>query len=320
VPIDPAQPVGFTLKATDAAGNARTLVVPSDTTAPSMSATDRFGPDGAYIGTDVTVRDALSGLARVEALTLANARPAAPFTLPRTFSPPTTGTVAFRMVPVDPAQPVGFTLRATDAAGNTRTVDPVVVQLERARGKPVATTVELAPGERWVDVQNDDPGLTHLRLTVNGQHFQVSGLKDGETRTLDIGAALRPSGNTATLEARGKPGGRASVVLHDCAGAPRPASRGRAARARPARGPVRRYRDPARSGSHPGPARPPASSTGGLPAVTRPATRPREVHPGARARRGGRRPPAARTRPTPIRAGEVTRWREDERGAGGWRG
>ena len=53
------------------------------------------------------------------------------------------------------------------------------------------------------------------RLTVNGQRFEVAGLRDGETRTLDVGAALRASGTTATLEARGKPGGRATVVLHD---------------------------------------------------------------------------------------------------------
>jgi hypothetical protein len=204
--------------ATDQAGNRegpQILAVRIDKTAPAVSAKDQAGPNGAYVGTDVTVRDQGSGLVRVEALKLVNARPAAPFTLPRTFSPATTSTVTFRMVPVDPAQPVGFTLKATDAAGNSRTVDPVVVHLERERGKPVATTVELAPTERWAEVQNADPGLTHLRLTVNGQHFQVAGLRDGEIRTLDVGAALRASGNTATLEARGKPGGRATVVLRD---------------------------------------------------------------------------------------------------------
>jgi hypothetical protein len=39
-----------------------------------------------------------------------------------TFSPPTTSAVAWRMVPVDPALPSGATLRATDAAGNARTL------------------------------------------------------------------------------------------------------------------------------------------------------------------------------------------------------
>jgi hypothetical protein len=139
----------------------------------------------------------------------------APATLPRTFTPPATATVTLRIVPVDPAKPVPFILRAVDAAGNARTVDPVVVELDRERGKPVATTVELALAERWAEVRNGAPGLGHLRLTVNGRRYEVDGLRDGETRTLDVGAALRASGNTATLQARGKPGGRATVVLHD---------------------------------------------------------------------------------------------------------
>jgi streptogramin lyase len=204
--------------ATDRAGNrsaTKSLAIRIDRTAPLLSAKDVLGTDGAYLGSEVVAQDRGSGLVRIEALKLVNARPAAPMTLPRVFSPPTTDTVTLRIVPVDPAKPVGFTLRAVDAAGNARTVDPVVVLVARERGKPVATTVELAPGERWVDVMNGDPGLTHLRLTVNGRRYEVNGLNDGEVRTLDVGAALRASGNTATLEARGKPGGRATVVLHD---------------------------------------------------------------------------------------------------------
>jgi Ca2+-binding RTX toxin-like protein len=197
-----------------AAGNTLVACEP-DATGPAIASKDLFGPDGRYAGTDLTLRDAHSGLARVEATVLVNARPAAPVTLPRIFSPPTTAGFALRIVPIDPAKPVSFTLRATDAAGNARTVDPVVVLVARERGKPVATTVELAPGERWAEVRNGTPGLGHLRLSVNGQRYEVSGLRDGETRTLDVGSALRAAGNTATLEARGKPGGRATVVLHD---------------------------------------------------------------------------------------------------------
>jgi hypothetical protein len=193
----------------------RTLTIRIDAAAPEVSEVDQAGPDGSYAGTDVTVRDPLSGLVRVEALKMINIRPAVPTTLPMTFNPPTADTVSWRMVPVDPAQPVWFTLRATDAAGNSRTVDPVVVQLDRERGTPVATTVELAPGERRAEVTNGTPGVTNLSLVVNGQHFQVAGLRDGESRTLDVGAALRASGNTATLEAQGKSGGHATAVLHD---------------------------------------------------------------------------------------------------------
>jgi hypothetical protein len=91
----------------------------------------------------------------------------------------------------------------------------VVVLVARERGKPIVTTVELAPGERWAEVRNGTPGLSHLRLTVNGHRYEVTGLNDGDMRTLDVGAALRPGGNTATPEARSKPGGRATVVLRD---------------------------------------------------------------------------------------------------------
>ena len=94
-----------------------------DRTRPFALATDLRGPDGRYRRTNVTVGDRLSGLVRVEALALTNARLAPGAPLPRAFSPPTTADVVVWLEPIDPAQPIAFSVRATDAAGNTRTLE-----------------------------------------------------------------------------------------------------------------------------------------------------------------------------------------------------
>ncbi len=57
-------------------------------------------------------------------------------------------------------------------------------------------------------------GLKNLRITVNGQRFQVAGLKHGDIRAIDVSSAMMEgSNNTIVLTALGKPGTSAEVEI-----------------------------------------------------------------------------------------------------------
>ncbi len=72
------------------------------------------------------------------------------------------------------------------------------------------------PSGRIVDILNGKPGLTKLTVTVNGKVFKVKDLEDGEKWSLDVSSAMKSgNSNTISLEASGKPGGSADVVVHD---------------------------------------------------------------------------------------------------------
>ena len=67
-----------------------------------------------------------------------------------------------------------------------------------------------------MEITNGTPGVTNLELTVNGKKFGPFHLDDGETISFDVASAMKPgSDNTITVTARGKPGGRAAVLVHD---------------------------------------------------------------------------------------------------------
>ncbi|MBV8866046.1 MAG: hypothetical protein JO210_11675 [Acidobacteriaceae bacterium] len=75
----------------------------------------------------------------------------------------------------------------------------------------------LSPGEGIVTVMNANPGLKNLRIQVdNGANLgqvEVAGLKDGETRIVNILSLLPSSGSTVTITPLGKPGGSATLVF-----------------------------------------------------------------------------------------------------------
>jgi hypothetical protein len=51
---------------------------------------------------------------------------------------------------------------------------------------------------------------------VDGHVFEVSGLKDGERRLVDVSSAMRRgNNNTITLIAQGKADGTASILIAD---------------------------------------------------------------------------------------------------------
>ncbi|HYO14533.1 MAG TPA: hypothetical protein VE685_15155 [Thermoanaerobaculia bacterium] len=108
-------------------------------------------------------------------------------------------------------------LTITDICGTVITCDPVFTLQIRDPGKPVSETVSGLPqAEGKVTVVNGSPGVTTLRVDVNGKSFLLTSLADGEQRTLDVSSAMLPgNGNVIVLTAQGKPGGSAEVVIHD---------------------------------------------------------------------------------------------------------
>ena len=70
----------------------------------------------------------------------------------------------------------------------------------------------LPQAESRVTVANGTPGARSLTLDVNGTTFRLTGLADGETRTVDVASAmLAGSANSVSATLRGAPG--ASALL-----------------------------------------------------------------------------------------------------------
>ena len=102
-------------------------------------------------------------------------------------------------------------------AGNRTTCDPLLVSVGRRAGKPEDHTFTGIPAaEHLVSVWNGSPGLTDLTVEVNGHRYHLTGLESGELRELDVTGVMEPGdGNVVTLTAHGRPGGEATVLLHD---------------------------------------------------------------------------------------------------------
>lgn len=116
-----------------------------------------------------------------------------------------------------PDQRASITFEVKDVADNSTSCDPVLTLTIRENGRPVSETIPGLPRqESLVTIYNGMPGLQNLSIEVNGIRFRVTGLRDNEQRTLDISSAMRPGdGNVVKLTATGKPGGSATVMIHD---------------------------------------------------------------------------------------------------------
>jgi hypothetical protein len=87
----------------------------------------------------------------------------------------------------------------------------------RVTGAPVSNSYgNLAESEDMVRIDNGNPGLKNLDLVVNSQRFKIVGLKDGESRIVNISSAmLEGDHNIVTLTSYGKPGTSAAVLIWD---------------------------------------------------------------------------------------------------------
>jgi hypothetical protein len=131
------------------------------------------------------------------------------------FTPGTTDTVRVTAVKIKEGPSSVVQLRGTDVAGNSSLWDPVLVKLEHGEGTPKYQVLRGIPqAEGKITLANGRPGLGRMRINVNGVQFRMTGLRDGEERTLDVSSAMRPGrDNVITLIPVGRPGS-AAVVIH----------------------------------------------------------------------------------------------------------
>lgn len=132
------------------------------------------------------------------------------------FQPGTDDTVVVIATKINTASRARVELRVCDTL-ECLICDPVISLVVRETGKPMRETIAQLPQEEGqVTIYNSSPGLKALKVTANGETFTLAGLKDGEERTLDVSGAMLPGEeNIITLTGTGKPGGSATVMIHD---------------------------------------------------------------------------------------------------------
>ncbi|MBV8867562.1 MAG: hypothetical protein JO210_19340, partial [Acidobacteriaceae bacterium] len=186
------------------------VTTPADTTAPQWSCCT-YGYSGSSLVLTFSAWDTQSGLKSIVPVQVVGAS----ISIPQ-FAAGTNSVVNFTATESGWSSYVKFQL--TDVAGNISFIDPCWVSADREPGKPIPFFVKnLSPGEGIVTVMNANPGLKNLRIQVdNGANvgqIEVAGLKDGETRIVNILSLLPSSGSTVTITPLGKPGGSATLVF-----------------------------------------------------------------------------------------------------------
>jgi hypothetical protein len=133
------------------------------------------------------------------------------------FAAGTTAPVVVTATKQNPALSARIEIAVIDVFGGITPCDPILTLAVRSTGKPVKETFSDIPqAESKVKVMNGSSGIKRLDVIVNGVRFRLSGLRDGEERSLDVSAAMAPgNGNVIALSATGKPGGSATVMIHD---------------------------------------------------------------------------------------------------------
>jgi hypothetical protein len=182
----------------------------SDTTPPSCVLTAVIpGPPKQL---QITAQDTGSGLKQINVLEATNSTVDVP-----SFTAGTTNPVVVTATKIDQSQASRVTLQIIDVANNTTTCDPVMTEVIRDPGQPVSQTLTGIPEkESLITIHNDAPGLTNLSIDVNGDHFEVAGLRDNEVRNVDVSDAMLPGDqNTIILTAKGKPGGQATILISE---------------------------------------------------------------------------------------------------------
>jgi hypothetical protein len=162
--------------------------------------------------TQVIAQDADTGLAAINIITAQNLTvDIAGFSFGTKDPVTVTGTA------IDPNASIALEFEAVDLAGNRTTCDPVVAGLLRDSGAPHGQTFQGLPqAESKVTVTNGNPGANTITLDVNGTTFRLSGLADGETRTVDVASAMLPgSANVVSATLLGAPGATALLMIAD---------------------------------------------------------------------------------------------------------
>ena len=183
-------------------------LVVTGTPAITCTPTPRLGPPAQLL---ITVQDNTgTGLASIVP-TATNASVDVP-----PLSPPTSSVVV-TATKIDQSRRATVSLLVTNEAGISTTCDPVVTLVKIPAGsKSVRQTfTEIPREERFITVQNADPGLKRLPIRVNGKQYEPRSLQDNDERTVDVSASMVAVENTITLLGYGQPGASALVTISD---------------------------------------------------------------------------------------------------------
>jgi hypothetical protein len=86
--------------------------------------------------------------------------------------------------------------------------------------------LDIPPAERFIRVQNGDPGLRRLEVHVNGEPLSTHWLRSGVVRFLEIPPTAMTTKNRIQVIANGRPGSSALFLLSDASGETDPAKAG----------------------------------------------------------------------------------------------
>lgn len=161
---------------------------------------------------EVTIQDTGTGLAEILVTRSENADTVVP-----PFAVGTTDPVILSSTKIDQTKRARVEARVTDLAGNVALCDPILTRVEiGGKSEEIKQThADVPRAEDTVTVTNGKPGLKKLEIVVNGKRFKVNGLKDGEETVVDISSALVDGDNVVTLDASGKKGSYADVLIWD---------------------------------------------------------------------------------------------------------
>jgi hypothetical protein len=186
---------------------AETVTVAAGPAAPSCALTGVIAGPPKQI--QITAQDTGSGLQSIVTTEASNTSVSIP-----PFAVGTTASVVVTATKVDQTASSTVTLQITDVAGLVTNCDPAVLNVGIQPGVPRTQTVHhVSKGESVLTIYNGTPGLTQLALVVDGKRIDVTGLKDGEQRKLDVSRLMHRGSNTVSIIAQGKSGGSATVLL-----------------------------------------------------------------------------------------------------------
>jgi hypothetical protein len=223
-----AGPDSFTYLARDTSGADSspatvTLTVQNDTTAPTLvvgSTVSLTGPSRVHV--PVTVSDGQSGVISVQLTTNSSnvllRDPATGREVPiggtLTFNP-ALASVVVHAAKVDVSRSARVELRAVDASGNARVGDPVIANLEVKQRHLDRTYKNLPRHEHYVTLENGTPGLTSVKLWVNGKRIHAGTLADSAVLRLNTAAWMTKPKNTVRIQAEGPAGATAVLLIGD---------------------------------------------------------------------------------------------------------
>ncbi len=180
-----------------------------DTTPPSCVLTAVI--NGPPKQLQITANDSGTGLASIVPTTAINATVNVP-----AFTPGTTGLILVTATKTNQAQSAQVALRVTDVAGNFTDCDPVLATVTARGTTRIQKLTGLPQAEHVISLTNGKPGLTSLKIAVNGHHYTLARLKNNQRRHLDIAQAMRPgTHNTITLTGTGKRGATGDILITD---------------------------------------------------------------------------------------------------------